>query len=577
MNVQSVLPTGGISKAPTGIAGVDEATRGGIPRGRTTLIEGGPGAGKTVMALQALVHGARALGEPGIFVAFEESAERIVANASQFGWDLPALQADGLFILNAQPQIDTLHSGGTDLTGLLSALDAKIAEIGARRIAFDAIDVLMHLLDDDAAERREIYRLHEWLLARGLTAMLTCKAGAAGSGRRSAGFMQFMVDCALVLDHRLVQGVSQRGMSVLKYRGSGFHENETPFVIGAQGLDVAGVPSMTPARPRVSQERVSSGLSRLDAMLGGGYFRGASVLVTGVPGTAKTTLCGAFAEAACRRGEPTLYVSFDTDAAEMVRNLGSVGIRLDHHLGDEQQAGPLRIVYARAVVGSAESHLLYITQLARAHGARCLVIDPVSALAKTGNTVTGIGVAQRLLDWAKATGITLLCSSLLDDVSPNVGHTDMEISTLADTWIHLRYIVQGGERNRGLAIMKSRGTEHSNQVRELLLNSHGITLADAYGSGGEVLMGTLRWEREQFDQAAQREADAAERKVHIQLMSEEAELTSRLAGLQRELDGKRADLNASVLNATARRNAASTQLSDRMVRRGADTEPASLA
>ncbi len=292
-------------KAPTGIAGFDEITGGGLPHGRTTLLVGGPGSGKTVLALQFLAHGARACKEPGIFVAFEESSKRIAANADSFGWKLPELRRNKLFFMDAQPLPDLVQSGDFDLGGMLAALEVKTREMGAKRIVFDALDVVLALLPDTAAERREIYRLHAWLLAHELTGVITLKSGADDTSpisQQPFGFMQFMVDCAVILNHSVVLGVSQRSLRVQKYRGSGFDENESAFLIGNSGFEVAVAHTLSRVDAKVSNERVSSGVARLDTMLGGGYYRGASVLITGFSGTAKTTLSGAFAEAACRRG-----------------------------------------------------------------------------------------------------------------------------------------------------------------------------------------------------------------------------------------------------------------------------------
>ena len=284
-----------------------------------------------------------------------------------------------------------------------------------------------------------------------------------------------------------------------KYRGSAFDENESPFVIGKEGFDVAIARTLGRQDSKVTNERVTSGVKRLDTMLGGGYYRASSVLITGFPGTAKTTLSSAFAEAACQRGERTLFVSFDSDGTEVIRNLSSVNIKLDRFL----HTGVLRMVSARTIIGSAETLLVRIKSLAKEHRARCVVIDPVSNLSRSGNELTAHGVAERLIDWCKADAITLVCTSLLDEAANQQnGTTSLQISTLADTWIHLNYLVQAGERNRGISIIKSRGTFHSNQVREIVLSDDGIALADIYTAGGDVLMGTLRWEKE----SAQRRA-----------------------------------------------------------------------
>jgi circadian clock protein KaiC len=551
-------------KARTGIEGFDEITNGGLPRGRTTLIEGSPGSGKTVMALETLVNGARLDNEPGIFVAFEESSARITANATKFGWDLAALQRKKLFFLDAQQTPDLVQSGSFDLGGMLAAIGAKVREIKAKRIVFDAVDVMLALLHDPVAEEREMYRLHEWLLDHELTAIITAKIHRSSvdlPNRPPSDFMQFMVDCAVVLNHEVILGVSQRNLRVVKYRGCAFSENASPFLIGKTGLQVAGAREL--GRPESLEisgitERVSTGVARLDAMLGGGYYRGAGILVTGFPGTAKSTLGGAFAKAACQRGEKTLLISFDSDAKEVIRNLKSVGIHLTRFV----EKGLLRLVSARAVSGSAEIHLMQIKNLAKEHRARCLIIDPVSALAKAGNEDTAYSVAERLIDWAKSEGITLFCTSLLHEAWTQMEGTPLQISTIADTWIHVNYLVNAGERNRGLSIIKSRGTAHSNQVRELILSSKGVTLADAYTAGGEVLMGTLRWEKERAVRAAKNETHIVAKQKRDTIEAEEAEIEVQLKALRRVLEAKRSqkrvlnrltlDTNAELLHGSDR-------------------------
>jgi len=538
MKLDHLSSPAALKKALSGIAGFDEITGGGLPRGRTTLLLGGPGSGKTVFALQYLVNGARIFGEPGIFVAFEETSKRIMANAESFDWKLGQLQRRKLLFVDAQPKFDLVQTGDFDLCGMLAGLGLQATQIKARRIAFDALDIVLSLLPDPAARRREIYRLHKWLVDRGLTCIFTLKGSADEPNSitdQPYGFMQFMVDCSVILSHSVVAGVSQRNMRVQKYRGSSFDENESPFVIGDSGFDVAIVRTLGRAEVKVTNERVTSGIKRLDTMLGGGYYRAACVLITGFPGTAKTTLSGAFAEAACRRGERTLFVSFDSDGTEVIRNLASVGIRLERYL----KSGLLRMVSARTIVGSAEMSLVRIKAIATAHRARCLVIDPVSALSNSGTDLGAHGVGQRLIDWSKADRITLVCTSLLNEIS---GHsetdTPLHISTLADTWIHLSYVVQAGERNRGMSIIKSRGTAHSNQVRELILSNAGVTLADIFTAGGEVLMGTMRWEKESAERVADEVAEVARKLKRVALDAQQAELEVRLKAVQTELIAK---------------------------------------
>jgi circadian clock protein KaiC len=529
------------TKAPTGITGLDEITGGGLPRGRTTLLVGGPGSGKTILSLQFLVHGAQECNEPGIFVAFEEASKRLIANAESFGWKLADLRSRKIVFLDAQPIPDLVQSGTFDLSGLLAALQAMTAETKARRIVFDALDIVLALLPDDAARRREIYRLHEWLLEHGLTGIITAKAGAddtSSISEQQFGFMQFMVDCAVILNHSVVTGVSQRNLRVQKYRGSAFDENESPFLIGRGGIEVAVAHPMAARGTKIVNQRISSGVKRLDTMLGGGYYRGSSVLITGFPGTAKTTLSGAFAEAACKRGERTLFVSFDSDANEVIRDLRSVGMRLDRYV----KSGVLRMASARTITGSAETYLMRIKTLSQEHKARCLVIDPMSTWSKSGNDQAAHSVAERLIDWTKCEGITVLCTSLLDELSKKseIG-SSQKLSTLTDAWIDLNYVMQAGERNRGLSIIKARGTAHSNQVRELVLSDSGVTLADAYTAGGEVLMGTLRWEKEAAERVAYEVTKVANRLKVVTLDAEEAELAAQLTSLQIKFEAKQAE------------------------------------
>lgn len=516
-------------------------TGGGLPRGRTTLVLGGPGSGKTIFGLQFLTHGARKGHEPGVFVAFEETSARILANARAFGWGLAELPAKRLFFLDAQPTPDLVQAGHFDLNGLLAVLAAQAKSMRARRIVFDALDIVLALLPDASARRREVYRLHAWLLAHELTGVITAKAGgdeASSLSQQAFGFMQFMVDCSVILTHGVEHGVSQRNLRVQKYRGSSFDENESPFLIGRSGLEVATAPRLGSDHAKVSNERVSSGVERLDTMLGGGYYRGASVLITGFPGTAKTTLCGTFAQAACRRGERTLFVSFDSDSNEVIRDLASVGIRLEKYVKSRR----LHMASARSITGSAETYLGRIKALAREHKARCIVIDPVSTWSKSGNDSAAHSVAERLIDWSKAQGMTLLCTSLLDEMSTqSESGSSLQISRLADTWVHLSYVVQAGERNRGLSIIKSRGTAHSNQVRELILSDAGVTLTDTYTAGGEVLMGTLRWEKERAERAATDVTEVAGQLKRVRLDAEEAELEVRAKSVQVELVAKQVE------------------------------------
>jgi circadian clock protein KaiC len=357
-----------------------------------------------------------------------------------------------------------------------------------------------------------------------------------------------MVDCVVLLHHRLADRVSLRGLRVVKYRGSSFAANEFPLTIGPAGIEVAGpdvlrVDIEEGPEQVVFLERVSTGVERLDTMLSSGYYRGTSVLISGSPGTAKSTLCGAFAVAGCRRGERTLYVSFDETAGEVVRNLDSVGIRLEPHL----RSGLLRIHSARTESRSAEEHMMTLRTLIHEFRPSNLVIDPLSAMIQAGGDVAARSVAHRLLFLTKQAGITLICTSLLEAAEGQVEAAEIPISTMADTWIHLSYVVRGGERNRSLSIVKSRGTRHSNQVRELILGDSGVTLADVYTAGGDVLMGTARWERERQQEYEQGRLRAEVERKRRELALAEAEVQARIEALQRELEARKSDL-ALLLN-----------------------------
>ena len=527
-----------MQKAATGIAGFDEITDGGLPRARTTLILGGPGAGKTVFALETLVRGAEKHNEPGIFVALEETSKQIIENGRTFGWDIPELESKHLFFLNAQLSPRTVAAGDFDLSGMLAGISEKIREMKAKRIVFDGLDVLLRLLDDPVAERREVYRIQEFLLEHEITGIITAKADPDDrEATERYAFMQFMVDCIVSLQHRMLDRVSLRGLRVVKYRGSAFAENEFPVVITSNGMRISTFGS-DELRYNVSTERVSTGVPRLDTMLDGGYYRASSVLVTGSPGTSKTTLAGAFVAAACERGEAALFVSFDEAGAQIVRNLASVGLDLQPHV----DSGLLRMYSIRTESRSAEEHLLTIKTMMREHPTRVLVLDPISALAKTGGQVAAVHASLRLLDCAKSDGITVFCTSLVAGDEGVNEATSTQISTIADTWLHLSYLVRGGERNRALTVVKSRGMPHSNQVRELILSSDGITLADVYTAGGEVLAGTARFEKEAEVEEAARNKRLEEERRQTVLRLAEAEIKARIQALELELEAKRAEL-----------------------------------
>jgi len=418
---------------------------------------------------------------------------------------------------------------------MLVLLGAKAEEIHATRIVFDGIDVLLTLLDDPVAERREMYRIRDWLLNAGLTGIITQKASGNENDHRYH-FMQFMVDCVVVLRHQVVDGSAFRNLRIVKYRGSGFSADEFPISLTTEGMQLT---NRGPAELKyeVTSELISSGLPRLDNMLRGGYYRGSNVLISGAPGTAKSTLAGLFAVAACERRELTLYVSFDEGAAQIVRNLRSVGIRLAPHV----KSGVLKMYSTRTRGPNIEDQFGDLRRQVRAHHPRCMVIDPLSALSTKLAHVASADVTQQFLDFIKCEGITVVNTSLMDGVGTDEA-TATGISTIADTWIHLSYVVQDGERNRALTIVKSRGTGHSNQVRELTLSDTGVDLADVFIAQGKVLMGVARWEWEQEQQAGRRRTQVAAEHKRLQLQLGQAEAAARLQVVKTEMEARSAEI-----------------------------------
>jgi circadian clock protein KaiC len=565
-----IKPAQPLPKLATGILGFDELSRGGLPRHRTTLLIGGPGAGKTVFALQCLVNAARRERSPGMFVAFEESPRQIIANAATFDWGLANLAAKDLFLMDAHLSPTLVTAGDFDLVGMLAMLTAKKKEMGAQWIVLDGIDVLLTLLENPVAEMREIYRIRDWLEDNALTAIVTAKLENRPSETVNYGFLQFMVDCVVRFERRLEDRVSMRTIQITKYRGSGYATAQFPVSFGPSGVEVGATepPEIVHA---ASNERITAGFKRLDAMLGGGLFRGSTTLVTGVPGTSKTTLASKFAEAACRRSERTLYVSFDEAPEQIVRNLTSVGIQLKTHI----KSGMLQMYSAHTEGVGAEEHLIKLKSLIREQRPLCMVIDPLSAIAKAGTLGAARTVANRLIYMVKDEGITLLVTALSETEDARSESTDLQVSTIADTWIHLSYLVRSGERNRSLTIVKSRGTAHSNQVRELVLSKAGPTLTDVYSAGGEVLMGTLRWEKEAEESSRKiRQRQEFDQKRR-ELQFAEARTRAQIKNLQLDLQRQRAELALSSGEDAGRSVSSSDREHQLRRRRSADPAPAS--
>lgn len=559
-------------KVTSGVPGFDEVTSGGLPRGRVTVVMGGPGCGKTIFALQGLAAGA-ARGQPGLFVTFEESPKQIIKDASRFGWKLSSANGDGVSFFDAQLSQAIVQGGEFDVLGLLAVVGARAKQLRCKRVVFDGLDVLLGHLGDPGLIRREILRLREWVYATGMTGIITAKADDKDTQPSpDYAFLQFIADCVVSLQHRVIAGAAIRMIRVAKYRGDAHSANELPFTITKSGIEVAAGTSAE-LHHTVSTQRITSGVPRLDAMLGGGYYRGSAVLISGAPGTSKTSLVATFAEAACKRGEKTVYVSFDEAPQQIIRNVASIGIDLNRHV----RSGVLGMCSLRARADNPEAHVARIRSLLDEHKAQNLIVDPLSALAQTFDEALGDRAAVQVLDVAKSRGITTVSTSLLANSAPLSEQTPLGVSTIADTWMHVSYVINAGERNRALTIVKSRGTSHSNQVRELILSNKGVTLADPYISGGEVLLGTLRWERENEDRRLhklataesilkQKQAELALVETRVRVEAARTEQVMREADLRRIMDARRA------LNEVAR-----AETVERATRRGGASSPGTTA
>lgn len=521
---------GTLRRRPTGILGLDDVMGGGLPEPGIVLVFGGPGTGKSVLCVQALT-AAAARGEAGLLVTFEESPQQLRRNFAAFEWD--PLPPDGeLFqIHDARLPSSVIQSGVFDVAGLLATLGARLDSSQARLVVFDGVDMLLSHLDDPHAEWRELLRIQEWLQQRGLTALLTSKMyGDVPADERHAD-LPFLADCVVLLRHEVLSGSAHRSLQVLKYRGTHHHASPTPMTISRRGVAVLG-PSLVLSDRPMTQERVSSGLADLDEMLSGGYYRGSSILVSGAPGTAKSSLGVCFAAAAVARGESTVLVSFDEPVEQIVRNVASIGIDLATPLAD----GRLHAHAYRTLAYNANDHVARIHELVELHKPSALVVDPVSALARSSSRRIADEATLRLLDLARRNDVTLLLTTLLERTGDTLREaTATSISTLADTWIHLSYAVQAGERNRGLTIVKSRGMGHSNQVRELFLSADGLHLQEVFTAGGEVVMGTLRWEREeeQRDEERRRRSEMELERIRTEMSIQQAR--TQIESLQHQL------------------------------------------
>lgn len=496
----SVTTRLGIDKAPTGLPGLDLATGGGLPRIGTTLLSGRAGTGKTVLALQMAALAARQ-GRSSIVVSFEEPPDQLRHNTRSFPWG-DALATDGqVRLVDGRPQVSDQVSGTFDMEGLLAVLDALAAESQPTWIVLDGIDQLLALQPDEATAITEIRRVDEWTRRRGIATLLTCKRTEVGTpGRAYLEAIEFLLSTSIALSATSSGRRLSRHLRIVKYRGTSHATDDIPMILDEGGVHLP-LATVAPAST-ASVERVGSGIPDLDAILGGGIFRGSTLLISGAPGTSKSTLAASFALAAAERGETALFLSFDEPPANIVRNVASVGIDLAPHI----ERGRISVHFRAAWESSAEQHVIRVQQLLDEMKPDLFVIDPVSALQKASPVEDAYLAVEYILSLTRARNVTTLLTSLTNEGDSSSEATLSHTSTIADSWITLDYRVLGGERNRALSIVKSRGTAHSNQVRELLLGAGGIELASVYRYGSDVLMGTARLYAENRARAERSEA-----------------------------------------------------------------------
>lgn len=551
---------GQLPKSPTGIAGLDAITGGGLPSGRPTLICGGAGCGKTLMSAAFLVNGATRYDEPGVFMTFEETADELAQNVSSLGYDLEALQAKKRLVVDHvhidRAEIEELE--GYDLEGLFIRLDLAIRSVGAKRVVLDTLESLFGGFRDQALLRAELRRLFRWLKARGVTAVTTGERGDGVLTR--SGLEEYVSDCVIVLDHRVDGQVSTRRLRVVKYRGSAHGTNEYPFLIDADGITVLPITSLelTHAAP---VERITTGIPALDDMLeGGGYFRGSTILVSGTAGTGKSSIAAHLALSTCERGEKCLFFAFEESEAQILRNTRSIGIDFAPYI----ESGLIRFHASRPTRQGLERHLAEMQKLVAAHAPSVVIVDPVSNLITAGPEQDARSMLTRLIDFLKSHGITALLTNL--SAALDLEETQLSVSSVADTWLLVRDIESNGERNRVMYVLKSRGMAHSNQLREFVITDAGIDLVDVYVDADGVLTGSARMAREELERSAQLLRDQETERRRRELERKRQVLQSRIRALEAEFAAEEEELRSELGEREARDEAA-TAARQRLARR----------
>lgn len=555
-----------LRKCPTGIKGLDEITGGGLPLGRPTLVCGGTGCGKTLLAMEFLIRGVTEYGEPGVFVSFEEAPSELNENFASLGFDLAGLEKSGKLVIDHLyiERAEVEETGEYDLEGLFIRLGMALDSICARRIVLDTIEALFSGFDNENILRAELRRLFRWLKDKGVTAVITGEQGEKTLTRH--GLEEYVADCVIFLNHRTEEQIATRRLRIVKYRGTSHGTNEYPFLLDEQGISILPITSMGLDHP-VSDGRVSSGVPRLDAMLGGeGYFRGSSILVSGTPGTGKTSVSNSFVDAACRRGERCLYFAFEESQSQIIRNMNSVGLDLQQWV----TAGLLKFQPARPTQCGLEMHLVAMHKHVEEFRPDIVIIDPISNLIGTASRPEVEGMLCRLIDYLKMRQITLLCTDLTT-AGVVLETTQAGISSLMDTWLLLKVMEGNGERNRGLYILKSRGMNHSNQIREFLITSNGLQLRDVYVGTGEFLTGTARIAQEarEMEEALERTREVERRQREIERKRKEVE--AQIAALRAAFEEEHAELERLVAADRSNRQKLSLETQETARLRHADT------
>ncbi|WP_245699478.1 circadian clock protein KaiC [Flavobacterium noncentrifugens] len=512
-------------KTPTGVEGLDEITDGGFPKGRPTLICGGAGCGKTLLSMQFLIKGITDFSEHGVFMSFEEPSKDLSLNVKSLGFDLDKLKAEKKLVVDyvRVERSEIEETGEYDLEGLFIRLNHAIDSVNAKRVVLDTIESLFAGLDNQAILRAELRRLFHWLKEKGVTAIITGERGEATLTRQ--GLEEYVSDCVIILDHRVIEQVSTRRLRIIKYRGSTHGTNEYPFLIDEDGISVLPITSLK-LNNEVSSELVSTGVPGLDTMfVGGGFYRGSNILISGTAGTAKTTIACYFANEQCKKHEKTVFFAFEESPQQLIRNMKSIGIDLEKHI----DKGLLQIHASRPSLNGLELHLLTLRKLIKDFKPTTVILDPISNLITVGNENEVRSMLVRLIDMLKANNITALFTSLNkqnDNLRPDLA--EESVSSLVDTWITVRDMEGIGERNRGIFIVKSRGMGHSNQVREFVIGSKGIELLDVEFGPEGILTG------------------AARKSNQLQRTVKAMKLQSDLDRKDREIDRKRKVLEANI-------------------------------